>query len=455
MPEHNECQPIVIFPLGVACQVTNPSGMNTSDGSATLIVTGGTPPYNITWENGNSSFGINNLSVGSYPATIVDYYGDFTVNTTCILTGPVPTTTTTTTTIPPIITYDFCMVINYTNRDEEVNLSIHFNPNGVVNDKQSWISDDELYTIIWDNNDNRWELVDTLNGLTVINNNPSYPPLNGWLILGYNGTITVSEGDCVNVDNLRLTVTKNNPTCTSCDASITIQGGGGVPPYQYSINGGTTWSSSPLFSNLCSNVPYTPQIKDSTDNIVVSQYGNVVFTSQQITTYTISFLSPLVVKLSDTSYEFTYPLTVTPSLPFGVKIVFDLELHGDFSRTPYLNSATSSFIPEVLNNGVPSVGTNNTTEVSGPNVINSCTNNTMYTTGYNYTYQNLEFTSNSNYSIKVTRDYSLNCRGSFPGCCSALFTSNYAFIVNSHLIDCSCCNLIQTNYGITNPTSNY
>lgn len=26
MPDNNECQPIVIFPLGVACQVTNPSG---------------------------------------------------------------------------------------------------------------------------------------------------------------------------------------------------------------------------------------------------------------------------------------------------------------------------------------------------------------------------------------------------------------------------------------------
>ena len=81
MPENNECQPIVIFPLGVACQVTNPSGQNTSDGNATLIVTGGTPPYIITWGNGNTSFAINNLSAGSYPATITDFYGDFTANT--------------------------------------------------------------------------------------------------------------------------------------------------------------------------------------------------------------------------------------------------------------------------------------------------------------------------------------------------------------------------------------
>ena len=449
MPENNECQPIVIFPLGVACQVTNPSGQNTSDGAATLIVTGGTPPYNITWGNGNSSFAINNLSVGSYPATIVDYYGDFTANTICVLTGPIIPTTTTTTTTLPIITYDFCMIINYVGNVGHVNLSIHFNPNGVVNNKQSWISDDELYTIVWDNVDNRWELVDTLNNLTIINNNPAYPPFNGWLILGYEGIVTVNEGVCVNVDNLKLSVSKNDPTCTSCNASITIQGSGGVPPYQYSINGGITWGSSPLFSNLCSNVPYTPQIKDSTNNIVVSQSGNIVFNSQQITTYTISFLAPLVVQLSNTSYEYTYPLTVTPSLPVGVKIVFDLELHGDFSRTPNINSATSTFTPVVLNNGVPNIGINNTTETSGPNVLNSCSFNTMYTTGYNFTYQNLEFTTTSNYSIKVVRDYTLDCRGPFPQCCSALFTNNSASIVNSHLVDCACCSLIQTNYSTT------
>ena len=269
MPENNECRPIVIFPLGVACQVTNPSGQNTSNGTATLIVTGGTPPYNITWANGNSSFVINNLSVGSYSATIVDYYGDFTANTTCVLTGPVVPTTTTTTTTSPIITYDFCMVINYTNREEVVNLSIHFNPNGIVNGKQSWISDDELYTIVWDNVDNRWELVDTVNNLTVINNDPAYPPLNGWLILGYQGGVSVTEGECQNIDNLTITTSVNYDGCDYlCLNSITILGGGGEPPYQFSINGGVNWVSNPIFQGLCNGL-YTPQIKDSVGTIVV------------------------------------------------------------------------------------------------------------------------------------------------------------------------------------------
>ena len=82
--------------MGVTCLVTNPSTFTSSDGSATLIVTGGTPPYNVSWDNGNNSFTIMNLSAGEYPATVIDFYGDFTINTTCILTAETPTTTTTT-----------------------------------------------------------------------------------------------------------------------------------------------------------------------------------------------------------------------------------------------------------------------------------------------------------------------------------------------------------------------
>ena len=415
MPENNECQPIVIFPLGVACQVTNPSGQNTSNGTATLIVTGGTPPYNITWENGNSSFAINNLSAGSYPATIVDYYGDFTANTTCVLTGPVVPTTTTTTTTSPIITYDFCMVINYTNSEQEVILSVHFNPNGVVNGEQSWISDDELYTIVWDNVDNRWELVDTVNNLTVINNDPTYPPLNGWLILGYQGRVSVTEGECQNLENLALKVSTNEPQCEGCDASISIEGSGGIPPYQYTINGGQTWVGSPIFQGLCASVTYTPQIKDSTDTIVVSQSGNVSFTPKVIMVYTISMNQVSTVQVSNTSYEYTYVVNITPPLPNnGTTIMFDMNFNGTFIQTPYLNSATKSYTTEIIKNGltIPSVDNDVVTTVA--NTIPSCTNYLVYNTNFNREYTDLTINSTDVYSIKLITDYQLTCSNPPP-----------------------------------------
>lgn len=83
----NECDVITIFPMDVECLVVHPSTLNSSDGIASLSITGGTPPYDIVWEDGSVGPIINNLSVGEYNATITDYYGDFTIQTTCVLTG--------------------------------------------------------------------------------------------------------------------------------------------------------------------------------------------------------------------------------------------------------------------------------------------------------------------------------------------------------------------------------
>jgi len=83
----NECDVITIFPMGVTCSVLQPSGERSFDGAATLIITGGTPPYTIFWEVGSYAPALSNIGVGEYKATVIDYYGDFTENTTCVLTA--------------------------------------------------------------------------------------------------------------------------------------------------------------------------------------------------------------------------------------------------------------------------------------------------------------------------------------------------------------------------------
>ena len=83
--QRNECDVITIFPLGVQCITTNPSNYFASDGIISLLITGGTPPYSVSWSNGNTSLAINNLTLGEYSATVVDFYGDFTATTTCVL----------------------------------------------------------------------------------------------------------------------------------------------------------------------------------------------------------------------------------------------------------------------------------------------------------------------------------------------------------------------------------
>lgn len=52
--------------------ITNPSCVNATDGSATLLVSGGTPPYIYKWSTGSTTPTINNLHPGTYGLTITD-----------------------------------------------------------------------------------------------------------------------------------------------------------------------------------------------------------------------------------------------------------------------------------------------------------------------------------------------------------------------------------------------
>src|SRR5690606_6509610 len=52
-------------------------------------------------------------------------------------------------------------------------------------------------------------------------------------------------------------------TCSGDNTgSITVVPGGGVPPYQYSINGGTTWQTSGIFPDLFAGT-YTIIVEDA------------------------------------------------------------------------------------------------------------------------------------------------------------------------------------------------
>lgn len=87
----NECDVITIFPMGVTCSVLQPTSDLTFDGAATLIITGGTPPYTVAWDSGSFAPALTNLGIGEYKATVTDYYNDFTAFTNCVLTAETTT----------------------------------------------------------------------------------------------------------------------------------------------------------------------------------------------------------------------------------------------------------------------------------------------------------------------------------------------------------------------------
>jgi hypothetical protein len=88
--QSNECDVITVFPMSIECDSINPTTPTSNDGRVSVSITGGTPPYKYIWSGpvlGNISPAVMNLPVGSYPVTVVDYWGDFTASTICQLTS--------------------------------------------------------------------------------------------------------------------------------------------------------------------------------------------------------------------------------------------------------------------------------------------------------------------------------------------------------------------------------
>ena len=79
----NSCNIVTLLPLGIDCDVINASTPDSANGYMAVLITGGTPPYSVTWSNGSQGTYITNLIPGNYTATVVDYYGDFSATTTC------------------------------------------------------------------------------------------------------------------------------------------------------------------------------------------------------------------------------------------------------------------------------------------------------------------------------------------------------------------------------------
>ncbi|PCJ83144.1 MAG: hypothetical protein COA57_11925 [Flavobacteriales bacterium] len=84
----------VVVNAGAGCNlaitsvsITNPLCNSSSDGAASVGVSGGLTPYSYNWSNGGTSAIISNLSAGTYTVTVSDA-GTCTVDTTITLTAP-------------------------------------------------------------------------------------------------------------------------------------------------------------------------------------------------------------------------------------------------------------------------------------------------------------------------------------------------------------------------------
>ena len=357
----------------------------------------------------------------------------------------------------------------------------HFNCNGYYNGKQAWKSDDNTVKIIWDNTltPKCWRLSgDSLGSVQVINTNPATPPINGnWTVVGAAYNVLANQGACSPPDKLAMSVTKNDPSCT-CDASLTVKANGGQPPYQYSYDNGVTYSNSPFKNSLCGNLSLTVMVKDSLGT-VVSQLVQIPAQTSEVT-YTMNLVNggrTIISNVRPTISESQkYNIQVTPALPNGVTINFGLNLTSVFQRTPYANSANSSYVVQVKkNNTIITTYTDNTTETtSSANASPGCQNYLTYHTNYDYGYSNLTLTNTDVYEITIIWSYTLTCTNtppvnnalsvndenslgplgygrqasaSYVNCCSAYFPiESTPTISNLSLVGCNCCEVKHWAY---------
>lgn len=280
--ERNECDPITLFPMGIQCEVINPTTRISNDGSVNLVITGGTPPYSIVWSSGQvNTTSLMNLGGGSYTAFVIDYYGDFSAQTTCEVVLPTATPTPTPTNTPTLTpSPTMAPVICVTHVVDRQSYSFEFTPFGTVNGQPAWSASTysspitnsggalilQYAQVSTNPSTFQWRITG-YNVSTWYATSPttSSPPLSGWNVVGFGSgitNITASIGPCPTYEPLTLSLTKNDATCnTSNDGSICAVVGGGSGNYQYSIDN-LTFGSNNCFYNL-SPGNYTIYVQDT------------------------------------------------------------------------------------------------------------------------------------------------------------------------------------------------
>jgi len=225
--------------LGITTDsVTNVTCYGGSNGAISVMASGGTPPYvfsidgGVTFLSNGGSF--TGLCAGNYPTAVQDANGCVTNGVTLTLSEPQ------------------AFVINVVSHSD---VACHGGSDGSITMHASGGTSPYVYSVD--------------GGTTFVDNNGSFTGLNAgaWplAVRDVNGCIML--GDTVVIsDPPALTIDTVNKTDISChglsDGKIDISASGGTAPWQYSIDGGVTFSDGHLFENLSAG-DYDIAIRDA------------------------------------------------------------------------------------------------------------------------------------------------------------------------------------------------
>jgi hypothetical protein len=367
----NNCEVQTLFDMGIRCNVEkSPTTSTSNDGILSILVTGGTSPYKVFWNGKQGNQRLLGVGQGSYPVTVVDYYGDYTANTICSLIAPTPTPPPTATPLPtatPTPLPNLCFIYQGT--------TVSYGPitltwNGSmldVNGKPTWSGtyDGANLTLEWVTQSTRWEIKgwssipgwNSNQGIPV-SIDTSNPPLANWSIVGGQAaTTTMIQGVCPLFLPLRAFVNKQDSTCPNKnDGSITITADAGVKGsgYSYSIDGGTSYSSTNIFNNLSPNT-YSVVVKDNASPPNITPVNQVsIINLNQITNYTFSIQLLNQYSTGAGNKTFDWKLDINPKLKLGMACQIRLlNVTSEYLYQPGLGTFSSVSVFKKNGNIVP------------------------------------------------------------------------------------------------------
>jgi len=232
-----------------------------------------------------------------------------------------------------------------------------------------------------------------------------------------------------------------NQGICGCDGSLTINSFDGTPPYSYSIDAGVSFRNTPIFTNLCTGT-YTVITKDSlsatTTNTIVLNKPN------EPTTYSV-FLNTKTSILQNngisTTKKYETSVIVTPSLPNGTYITFDVN-HTNVSKvSPIFSASTTTTNSQlVIDSIVISPSLTGLTTGSTYNPIPGCQSNTLFINTITDTWNGLTLSGSTDFLLTTTtssvKNTDINC----------YFSTNEEFysLSNLNIFGCSCCRVSTT-----------
>jgi hypothetical protein len=333
---------------------------------------------------------------------------------------------------------NFCLTIV---NNKGVQKFINLISSSLVNGFPSWTDSlDPLITVTY--NSTNWVLNGYSVGLgTIISNDSSTsnPPSN-WIIIGSEGnnTITYNIGSCGLAKRTSLPVSINQPTCF-CDGSIIFNITLDNPPFVYSIDNGVTYSSSPIFTNLCSGI-YILSVVDTSGET----YSNTVTLNKPelVKTYKLKMntvlTTPVKTEISLVN-SYTTTFEVSPPLPDGTTITFDLIHNNSFyssptSGTSILTTGTvlSKNLSGITNNSVVTGNTQSTNTTPG------CQSDFIYQSDINEVWNSVTLTNTDTITISTTTRVDKTT----TGLCVVGYSNDTYSIANAVISGCDCCSLI-------------